>query len=117
MSYHTTIKDEKYVTRYTVAEWRAEAVRRFGENPLDWKFVCPSCGHVAKVSDWKDAGAKDTNAGFSCVGRWLDASDENTFKNQGGPCQYAGGGLFRINPVIVTREDGEEADFFAFAEA
>ena len=32
--------------------WEAEGVRRFGPEKLDWKFICPSCGHIASVNDW-----------------------------------------------------------------
>lgn len=100
----------------THAEWLAEAEKRFGKDPMNWKFVCPSCGHVASVADWKAAGAPSTAAAFSCVGRWLTkAKDAFTDKGKG-PCNYAGGGLFRINPVAVTFPDGVEHQAFAFAE-
>ena len=98
-------------------QWRAEASRLFGPDPLKWRFVCPSCGHVAAVQDWKNAGAKDTHAAFSCVGRYTGADDSRTFRKEGGPCTYAGGGLFRINPVAVHHEDGEITHMFAFADA
>ena len=88
------------------AEWRAKAIDLFGRNPLDWAFVCPSCGHVATVRDWKEAGASSDHTGFSCIGRWLDAPDKNTFSKNGGPCQYAGGGLIGLNPVTVETESG-----------
>ena len=97
-------------------QWRAEASRLFGTDPLKWRFVCPSCGHVAAVEDWKDAGAKDTQAAFSCVGRYTGADDSRTFRKAGGPCTYAGGGLFRINPVAVRHEDGAITHVFAFAD-
>lgn len=100
----------------THAEWIAEAEKRFGKDPLKWKFVCPSCGHVASVEDWKAAGAPSTAAAFSCVGRWLKVA-KDAFTNKGkGPCNYAGGGLFRINPVVVMFPDGTEHQAFAFAE-
>lgn len=76
---------------------------------------CPSCDHVATVRDWKDAGAKENNAAFSCVGRWLGADDKHTFRKDGGPCQYAGGGLFQLNPITVTHPDGATVQCFAFA--
>jgi len=43
----------------TYTEWKAEGQRRFGKNKLNWRFVCPSCGHIASVQDWRDAGAPD----------------------------------------------------------
>ncbi|WP_143694531.1 VVA0879 family protein [Variovorax sp. JS1663] len=98
-------------------QWRAEASRLFGPDPLRWRFVCPSCGHVAAVEDWKNAGAKDTQAAFSCVGRYIGADDSRTFRKEGGPCTYAGGGLIRLNPVAVRHEDGAITHVFAFAGA
>ena len=82
-------------------EWLTEAKRRFGDDPMDWRFVCPSCGHIASVKDWKDAGAAEGEVAFSCVGRHLGADSSKTFKKEGGPCNYAGGGLFKLNPVSV----------------
>lgn len=98
----------------SLAEWHAEATKRFGPNPLHWRFVCPSCGHVASVRDWKDAGAEENDVAFSCVGRHLNAGGDKTFKKEGGPCNYAGGGLFRLNPVRVD-SDGLIHSVFAFA--
>lgn len=99
----------------TLAEWRAEAVALFGADQTTWRFVCPACGHVASVKDWKDAGAPVTSAAFSCVGRWSGAKRE-AFADGPGPCNYAGGGLFAINPVTVVDPDGRVHHAFAFAE-
>lgn len=96
--------------------WWAEAVRRFGDDLMRWRFVCPSCGHVASVADWKAAGASAGEIAFSCVGRRTGAGDSNTFKRAGGPCNYAGGGLFELNPARVIYKDGHERRVFAFAE-
>lgn len=97
-------------------QWRAEASRLFGPDPLKWRFVCPSCGHVAAVEDWMNAGAKDTQAAFSCIGRYIGADDSHTFRKDGGPCTYAGGGLIGLNPVSVRDENGAITGVFAFAD-
>lgn len=100
----------------TYAEWLAEAEELFGKDPMNWRFVCPVCGHVAAVRDYKDAGAPSTAAGFSCVGRWLpDSKDAMSHDGEsGGPCNYAGGGLFRMNPVRVKMADGKISETFEF---
>ena len=95
----------------TLAEWRAEGTRRFGDDPMKWKFVCPSCGHVAAVEDWQNAGAGEGEVAFSCVGRHIKNAGEAFGKKQ--PCNYAGGGLFKLNPVKI---DGRSDNVFAFAE-
>lgn len=95
----------------TREEWHAEGVRRFGPDQTRWRFVCPSCGWIASVQDYKDAGAPATAVAFSCVGRWTLATREAFAKGEG-PCDYAGGGLIRLNPLTV---DG--GNYFNFAPA
>lgn len=104
--------EEKLVFE-SIEEWRAEAVRLFGDNPMEWRFVCPSCGHVASIQDWKDAGATSGEAAYSCVGRRLEGSKQMGEKP--GPCNYAGGGLISLNPVIIKFKGGESSRVFAFA--
>jgi len=99
----------------THEEWCEEATRKFGKDPMGWKFVCPSCGYVASVKDWKDAGASEGDVAVSCVGRALSSKKELGDKT-GGPCNYAGYGLFRLNPVSVQFRD-ETVKVFDFAEA
>ena len=100
------------------ADWIAEAKAKFGDDPMAWRFVCPSCGHAASVKDWKDAGASEGEVAFSCVGRNLkdNGAADKAFKRDGGPCNYAGGGLFRLNPVHVKFDDGPVRQTFEFAE-
>lgn len=102
--------------RYTLAEWHAEAKRRFGEKSEGWKFVCPSCGSVISVDDYKRTGAPEEAVAFSCVGRYMPQRAD-AFRYGQGPCNYAGGGLFRINPVTVVTPTGDEHYVFDFAEA
>jgi hypothetical protein len=55
---------------------------------------------------------------FSCVGRYSGANGEAfNSKKLGRPCNYAGGGLFKLNPVRVVDGEGKEHDVFAFADA
>jgi len=95
-------------------DWCAKGRELFGDDPMNWKFVCPSCGHVASVADWKNAGASEGEFAFSCIGRRLGSGNDMGGKKQ--PCNYAGGGLFQLNPVIVIYADGGERPTFAFAE-
>ena len=98
--------------------WREEAERRFGPDEMKWRFVCPVCGHVASVQDWKDAGARSNAVAFSCVGRWAGAKRDafgNARDGEPGPCNYAGGGFFALNPVTVHTGDTSHR-VFAFAD-
>lgn len=99
---------------FTLDEWRAEGTRRFGDDVMQWRFTCPSCGFVASTQDYKDAGAPATAVGYSCIGRYLDACQEMC--SAPGPCNYAGGGLFQLNPVTVSFPNGFKTNFFAFAD-
>jgi hypothetical protein len=99
----------------TLAEWRAKATEMFGADQMRWRFVCPACGHVATVKDWRDVGAPPNTIAFSCVGRW-SGTNRDAFGKGEGPCNYAGGGLFKLNPVAVVDPDGHVMHAFAFAE-
>lgn len=100
--------------------WRGLAAVRFGDDPLKWRFVCPSCGHVAAVEDWRKAGAPEGAVAFSCVGRWTGdraAAADAAFKRKGGPCNYTSGGFLVINKLFVVLKDGQETPAFEVAEA
>ena len=98
----------------TRIQWVERATELFGRDSNEWKFKCPSCGHVARIIDWRDAGAPDGALAFSCIGRFTGSRKE-IFNKTGGPCNYAGGGLFQLNPVSVIDEDGCEHKVFDFA--
>ncbi len=99
----------------THAEWLAEGTRRFGPDQMKWRFVCPVCRHVASVEDWKTAGASESEVAFSCIGRHIAGAREALGdKTKPGPCNYAGGGLFKLNPVKVEFDDGSTGTVFDF---
>ncbi len=96
-------------------DWLKEAVKRFGKDSYRWKFTCPSCGIVSSVEDWKNVGASEGEIAFSCIGRHIKPENE-IFNKSGGPCNYAGGGLLRLNPVHVLIENGKTRETFEFAD-
>jgi hypothetical protein len=87
----------------TKKDWYLEGVRRFGEDQGKWRFVCPSCGYVQSVEECRAAGMPEASVAFSCIGRWRADCKGEIFDKQGGPCNYAGGGLFQLNPVHVEQ--------------
>lgn len=99
--------------RLTHDEWIAEAEMRFGPDAMKWQFECPACHHIASVQDYKDAGCPEDVVAFSCIGRWMPIR-RDAFKSGEGPCNYAGGGLFKLNPVTVVK-DGIEHSVMKFA--
>ena len=107
------------IQRMTLLEWLAEGEKRFGTDRLKWRFVCPGCGHVQAVEDFrthKEQGATAETAYFNCIGRYAGAQRTAFGKPGGGPCDYTTGGLINISPVRIIFE-GKEYSAFAFAEA
>jgi len=101
-------------TLWKIDDWRAEGVRRFGEDHMKWRFVCPSCGHVQTPADYKAVNAPERAVAFSCIGRRTPGATGEIGQKGKGPCNYAGGGLFRLNPIRVV--DGSAThEVFEFA--
>ena len=98
----------------TRKEWEAEGERRFGHDPMNWKFQCPSCLIVTATHEWKEAGAPQGAVAFSCIGRYTGHMDRS-MGSKPGPCNYTGGGLFGLNPLTVKFPNGETGEFFEFA--
>lgn len=103
-------------TRMTQAEWAAEGVKRFGPDKMNWKFKCPVCQVQTTVQEYFDSGAESGHVGFSCIGRFKDTYRDKVNPSSQ-PCNYAGGGLFKLNPITVVFDDGEEIDYFEFGDA
>lgn len=106
----------------TLAELRAEASARFGDDSRQWAFVCPSCGDVATLADFEAAagGFQDAAAavGQHCIGRLLgaldgDAADAGRSAASRG-CDFAAYGLIP-GPWKVTLPDGAAVASFALA--
>jgi hypothetical protein len=113
-------KTDRNITVVPYFLWLAEGRRLFGNKFLDWRFVCPGCGHIQSPRDFKQFksnGATPNSATCQCIGRynagksWLNDNPRKT----GGPCDYAAGGLFNICPVKVINGD-KEIWTFAFDE-
>lgn len=106
-------------------EWLKKVERLYGKDPMNWKFKCPVCETVQTAKDFMDAGATKedvrTSLAVECVGRWLPEK-QKAFDNRKGkikkgePCNYAGYGLLKLNPVPVEFEDGTIFNAFDFAD-
>lgn len=104
--------------KLTSAEWEAEGERRFGKERWNWKFKCPICKSIMTGVDYKNAGAPEGAVGFSCIGRYIPKEKSQRALGSkkvidGKPCDYTGGGLFKLNPIEII-EDG--STWFEFAE-
>jgi hypothetical protein len=95
--------DHRKLTQQQLGELARE---RFGNDPKTYAFKCPSCGDVATIADFIEAGAPDA-AGQDCIGRHLGALSK-TAKYAGRGCDWAAYGLFR-GPweIVMPAEDGK----------
>jgi hypothetical protein len=87
----------------TIEQWRDRASELLGE-PFDTgfmrlTFVCPACGNVASMAEFKAAGASEPSAAAqNCIGRFsLDKG-----------CDWAAYGLFDICTLHVDFLDGKK---------
>lgn len=105
------------VKEMTRDEWLSKGRDLFGEDMKQWQFVCPGCGHVQLVEDfrqYKEQGATPDSARNECIGRYSKGRSW-AFEKKGQPCDYAGYGLLNICPVKVV--DGEKVMWcFGFRE-
>lgn len=95
------------------ADWLKKAKELFGDDTQEWVFKCPMCKHEASVAEYQAAGADEGEVGFSCIGRHLEGRSA-MYSEGPGPCDYAGGGLFRLNPVHVVMDDECTRETFEF---
>ncbi|MFJ8348952.1 VVA0879 family protein [Streptomyces sp. NPDC094153] len=116
--------------KLTQAELIAEARERFGNDPLQWAFLCPSCGDVATGQDFNVALAEHprtnlhTNepviasdiVGQECIGRTLGALDKGRRKYTGRGCDWAAYGLF-AGPWEIALPNGRTVHAFPLAPA
>ena len=110
---------------YTLKDWRAEGMSRFGEDPANWKFLCPVCGRVNTGYEFKLEGADANDMYRSCIGRHNGKGVDATLVKKGDDvpeygCDWADWSetlpenIGQGNTVITYR--GKEIDVFAFAE-
>lgn len=110
------IKKYKMIYFASIDEWKAKGKELFGDNKLEWKFICPSCGIIQTANEIKKANPSLTDerafnfALFGCIGRALGS--ENSIWSKKQPCNYTSGGLFNLNKTIVLckEENGTELE-------
>jgi hypothetical protein len=98
---------ETTMVTQTLAEWQAEAKRRFGD-AANWRFVCPACGNEQTPLDFKELGVDPQLAYQECIGRHVDALD----------CDWTAYGLLGTTGKgrLVQLTD-RQVEVFDFAEA
>lgn len=99
--------------RITQDELFTEATLRFGADPLDFKFTCPSCGDVTTLREWKKLIGNTDRGGQDCIGRVKLAVRREAGIPETRGCDWAAYGLFRGPWEIVVKgvdDKGEETE-------
>lgn len=104
--------------KQTVDEWLEEGNNKFGKIK-DWKFICPACGHISRVQEYLDLGAKENDAYQNCIGRFNKKGEDGMGgKDKGFGCNWAAYGLLGNlgqGRVVITKEN-KEIQVFDFAK-
>ncbi|MGY0067689.1 VVA0879 family protein [Streptomyces sp. QTS137] len=113
--------------KLTQAELVAEATERFGKDPINWAFVCPSCGDVATGGDFREALVEKPRkhhtgadviasdvVGQECIGRTLGVLEKGRGTYTGRGCDWVAYGLFG-GPWTITLPDGRSMHAFPLA--
>ena len=105
------------------SEWIDKAKRLYGDNAGEWKFKCPICKTAQTANDFIQAGLTKEEASNSianeCIGRFLPEKQKAIGEKKiikGKPCNYAGYGLFKLNPIEVIMDYGRKISAFDFAD-
>lgn len=83
-------------------------------------FRCPMCGTLQSGQDLINAGAGKTfeeverYLGFSCIGRFTGAASPRA-QQDGQPCNWTLGGLFKMHTLEVVTGDGKHHPHFDLA--
>lgn len=101
--------------RQSLDEWRSEAVKRFGDDPKEWKFVCPSCGMIQSVKDFLELGGCPDDAAQECIGLHKWKSSLKPGDALGCGCTSYGIIGTMGKGRIVTDLKGYSAEVFDFA--
>lgn len=102
------------VRTLTQDDLAAEAKGRFGEDPLDWAFVCPTCGDIATGADWPEDQLG--RLGQECIGRLSGPGRSSVDGQPERGCKTAAFGFFK-GPWVIKMSDGYAVRAFALAPA
>lgn len=113
-------------TKITQAELYELLCDRFGKNPANWAFTCPSCHDTATVTELQEAldanprrRSDDTKVesteiiGQECIGRSIGALANPPTNDRG--CHWVAFGLIR-GPWEIVLPDGNSMWCFPVAD-
>jgi hypothetical protein len=76
--------------------WLSQLKIKFGDDPKNWAFKCPSCGNIQNGHDFinNNIESPESKVYYSCIGRYV----------KGIGCDWTLGGLLKINSVSVMKD-------------
>lgn len=87
--------------------WKKEGQKKYGNDSLQWKIKCPSCGHVQTPKDFTDLSLSKDLALTTCLGR----------HKKGVGCDWSAGGLFKtLGNGRLILADGVVSEIFDFED-
>lgn len=96
--------------RLSYKEWIRKAKELYGKDSYNWKFKCPSCGHIQSINSMLEHNPSlkpmkiQGSVYFNCEG----------MINEEYGCDWTLGGLFKIQKVEV-KFNGKYFPVFEFA--
>lgn len=104
------------MAKYTLKEWLDKGKKLFGDDFLKWKFVCPACGKISSVQEFKDVGADANDSYQCCIGRFTGKGAPTKVSKDG--CNWAAFGFLGTlgEGDTVIADDGHEVAIFKFAD-
>lgn len=103
--------------KITLAEWKEEGKKLFGDDPRKWAYICPACKHVSTGQDFLDVGADIDDSYVNCIGRKNGKGvDGMKGKDEGAGCNWAAYGLFGTldGGRCIYTDEGKEVWVFDF---
>lgn len=100
----------------TSEQWHREGERRFGVELLNWRYVCPMCGHIACGRDFEAIGVSPMNGAMECIGRYYRRG--RAVEGDSSGCNWTAAGLYGIpngKGIVVVLNDGRAFECFDFA--
>lgn len=92
----------------TLKEWQSEMKSRFPSGSDSVAFLCPACGGVSTIGEFKAIGVRQDLAAQTCIGRHVG----------GKGCNWCAYGLLATlgKGRRITLDNGDKIEVFDFAE-
>lgn len=91
--------------RFTKQQYFDELIEKHGSFKDNWAFVCPKCGNVQTIAEFKDHDIDPNNVNYACIGRYVE----------GRGCDFVIDKLVGNHPLEVIMDDQTIALSFEIA--